>query len=73
LIFITVVWIMVLTVTAFLVVLVAPIDFALFGEKYDRLVNSVIKAFIAITTVMLFILGLNRLKRFYIQKKLEIK
>jgi hypothetical protein len=73
LIFITVVWIMVLTVTAFLVVLVAPIDFALFGEKYDRLVNSVIKAFIAITTVMLFILGLNRLKSFYIQKKLEIK
>lgn len=72
-IFITVVWIMVLTVTAFLVVLVAPIDFALFGEKYDRLVNSVIKAFIAITTVMLFILGLNRLKSFYIQKKLEIK
>jgi hypothetical protein len=64
---------MVLTVTAFLVVLVAPIDFALFGEKYDRLVNSVIKAFIAITTVMLFILGLNRLKSFYIQKKLEIK
>jgi hypothetical protein len=73
LIFITVVWIMVLTVTAFLVVLVAPIDFALFGENYDRLVNSVIQAFVAITTVMLFILGLNRLKSFYIQKKLEIK
>ena len=72
-IFITVVWIMVLTVTAFLVVLVAPIDFALFGEKYDRLVNSIIQAFVAITSVMLFILGLNRLKRFYIQKKLEIK
>jgi hypothetical protein len=64
---------MVLTVTAFLVVIVAPIDFALFGENYDRLVNSVIQAFVAITTVMLFILGLNRLKSFYIQKKLEIK
>jgi hypothetical protein len=64
---------MVLTVTAFLIVLVAPIDFALFGERYDRLVNSVIQASIAIMTVILFILGLNRLKKFYIQKKLEIK
>jgi hypothetical protein len=64
---------MILTATAFLIVLVAPIDFALFGERYDRLVNSVIQASIAIMTVILFILGLNRLKKFYIQKKLEIK
>lgn len=72
-VFITLVWIMVLAVTAFLITFVAPINLALFGERYDRLVISVIQASLAIITVILFIVGLNEMKKFYLQKRLQIK
>jgi hypothetical protein len=70
--FITVMWIMILAVAAFLIVFVAPIDIILFRGSLDRLVTSIIQAFIAITVVIILVLGLNRMKTIYMRKKLQL-
>jgi hypothetical protein len=70
--FITVMWIMILAVAAFLIVFVAPIDVILFRGSLDRLVTSIIQAFIAITVVIILVLGLNRMKTIYMRRKLQL-
>ena len=70
--FITVMWIMILAVAAFLIVFVAPIDVILFRGSLDRSVTSIIQAFIAITVVIILVLGLNRMKTIYMRKKLQL-
>jgi hypothetical protein len=70
--FITIMWIMILAVAAFLIVFVAPIDVILFRGSLDRLVTSIIQAFIAITVVIILVLGLNKMKTIYMRKKLQL-
>ena len=70
--FITVMWIMILAIAAFLIIFVAPIDVILFRGSLDRLVTSIIQAFIAITMVIILVLGLNKMKTIYIRKKLQL-
>jgi len=71
--FITVIWLMVLTVAAFLVTFVPSVQF-LFkgGERSDKLIMSSIQALIAMGVVLLFIMGLSRLKGFYAARKLHL-
>ncbi|MDQ3873073.1 MAG: hypothetical protein M3258_05625 [Thermoproteota archaeon] len=71
LLFMTGVWGMILAVSAFLVVFVAPIEIYLFGGQAERLTVSTIQAAIAILVLMLLVLGLNRLKSIYLYKKLS--
>lgn len=70
--FITVIWLMVLAVAAFLVTFVPSVQF-LFkgGERSDRLIMSSIQAVIAMGVLLLFIMGLSRLKGFYAARKLH--
>ena len=68
--FMTGMWAMILTVAAFLVVFVAPIEIYLFGGHGERLTISAVQAAIAILAVIVLVLGLNRLKRIYLHKKL---
>jgi hypothetical protein len=68
--FITTMWIMIMTVAAFLIIFVAPIDVILFKGKADRLTISIVQASIAIIVTILLILGLSRLKKIYMQKNL---
>jgi hypothetical protein len=69
--FMTGMWVMILTVAAFLVIFVAPLDMYLFGGQGGRLTISAIQAAIAIIVVIVLVLGLNRLKRIYLHKKLQ--
>ena len=70
--FITVMWVMILAITAFLLNFVAPIDFVLFRNGLDRLIVSLMQASIAIIIVMIFVWGLNKMKEIYMQKKLQL-
>jgi hypothetical protein len=64
---------MVLVVAAFLVTL-APLVHHLFkgGERSNWAVISLIQGVIAIGLVLLFILGLSKLKGFYVMRKLHL-
>jgi len=64
-------WVMVLAVAAFLVIVVAPLENILFAGHGDRIVVSVVQAAIAMIAVIALILGLSRMKRIYLQKKLR--
>ncbi|HZC49664.1 MAG TPA: hypothetical protein VE244_11455 [Nitrososphaeraceae archaeon] len=70
--FITVMWVMILAITAFLLNFVAPIDFVLFRNGLDRLIVSLTQASIAIIIVMILVWGLNKMKEIYMQKKLQL-
>lgn len=69
--FMTGMWAMILAVAAFLVFFVAPIEIYLFGGQGERLTISAVQAAIAILTVIVLVLGLNRLKRIYLHRKLQ--
>jgi predicted ferric reductase len=71
--FITIIWLMVLAVAAFLVTLVPSIEH-LFkgGERSYRLIISSIQALIAVAVVLVFIMGLSKFKEFYAAKKLHL-
>jgi hypothetical protein len=71
LLFMTGMWAMVLAVGAFLVVFVAPIEMYLFGGQGEPLTISSVQAAIAIVVIIVFVLGLNRLKSIYLYKKLQ--
>lgn len=71
--FISMVWVMVLVVCAFLIIFVAPIHFVFLGEPYDRLLISLIQAFMAIIAVIVLVFALSKLKKLYIQKQLKLK
>jgi hypothetical protein len=64
---------MVLAVAAFLVTFVPSVQF-LFkgGERSDKLIMSSIQALIAMGVVLIFIMGLSRLKGFYAARKLHL-
>ena len=70
--FIIVMWVMILAITAFLINFVAPIDFVLFKNGLDRFIISLMQASIAIIIIMIFVLGLDKMKEIYMQKKLEL-
>ena len=70
--FMTVMWVMILGITAFLINFVAPIDLILFRNGLDRLIISLMQASIAIIIIIVLIWGLNKMKEIYIQKKLQL-
>jgi hypothetical protein len=67
-------WLMILAAAAFLVIFIAPLEtyLYLFGSHGGRLIISAVQAAIAILIVIVLVLGLNRLKRIYLHKKLQL-
>ncbi len=67
-------WAMILAAVAFLVIFVAPLEMYLylFGPRGGRLTISAVQAAIAILVVIVVVLALNRLKRIYLHKKLQL-
>jgi hypothetical protein len=67
-------WAMILAAAAFLVIFVAPLEayIYLFGPRGGRSIISATQAAIAILIVVVLALALNRLKRIYLQKKLQL-
>jgi hypothetical protein len=64
---------MVLAVCAFLIIFVAPIHFILLGDPYDRLIISLVQAFLAVFNVIVLVLALSKLKKMYLQRQLRIR
>jgi len=60
-------WAMILAVAAFLLIVVAPLETIL---PAGRLVLSAVQAAIAIAAVLALVLGLSRMKRIYMHRKL---
>ena len=72
--FITIMWLMLLGVAAFLIFLVPLLD-DLYkpGEtKAGRITISIVQAAISIGAVILFVIGLSKLKKIYVSKKLQL-
>lgn len=67
--FIAGMWTMLLAISAFLVLVVAPLGSAA-GES-PRMLISGVQAAIAISAVVLFVFALSRLKRAYVNRKLR--
>ncbi|MDQ4067298.1 MAG: hypothetical protein M3114_06905 [Thermoproteota archaeon] len=67
-------WVMILAAAAFLVIFVAPLEtyLYLFGPHGGRSIISAVQAAIAILIVVVLALALNRLKRIYLQKNLQL-
>jgi len=68
-----VIWVTLLTISAFLVIFIAPIDIVIFNNRTDLYITSIVQATIAIVIVLMLIAFLNYLKKLYIQKKLHIE
>jgi len=71
--FISLVWAMVLAVCLFLIIFVAPIELTFLDEPYDRLIISLIQAFMAITAVIVLVLALSKLKKLYLRRQLNLE
>jgi hypothetical protein len=63
-------WIMIMTVSYFLVFIIGPLHISVFYNTMDRLISSIIKASLAIGLVIVLILLLGFLKTKYLQKAL---
>lgn len=63
-------WVMILAVAAFLVIFVAPLEMTLLGGQASRLTVSAVQAAIAIVLVIALVLGLSKMKRVYMHRKL---
>jgi hypothetical protein len=68
-----VIWFTLLTISAFLVIFIAPIDIVIFNDRKDLYITSILQATIAVLIVLMLIVFLNYLKKLYIQKKLHIE
>lgn len=64
---------MVMAVCSFLIIFVAPIELTFLDEPYDRLIISLIQAFMAITAVIVLVLALSKLKKLYIRRQLKLE
>jgi hypothetical protein len=64
---------MVLAVCSFLIIFVAPIELTFLDEPYDRLIISLIQAFMAIMAVIVLVLALSKLKKLYVGRQLKLE
>ena len=70
--FVTMMWIIILVESAFLVFVVPTVDRILLRNGYARLIVSSIEASISISSVVVLIFLLNKMKNVYMQKKLQL-
>ena len=71
--FIIAMWLMILVVSSFLVIVVPRMDDVLIKNlRYNRLTVSIIEALTSISSIMILIFGLSKMKNYYMQKKLKL-
>ena len=71
--FVTAMWLMILVVSSFLVIVVPRMDDILIKNLgYNRLTVSIIEALTSISSIMILIFGLSKMKNYYMQKKLKL-
>jgi hypothetical protein len=71
--FVTIMWLMILTVSAFLVIFVPRMDVVLIRNfGYNKLTVSIIEALTSISSIVILIFGLSMVKNHYMQRKLKL-
>ena len=70
--FVMIMWIIILVESAFLVLIVPMVDRILLKNGYSRLIVSSIEASISVSSVVMLIFLLNKMKNLYMQKKLQL-
>jgi hypothetical protein len=72
--FITVMWLMILTAAAFLIIFVAPIDSIVprMTSNNDRWIISIIQASVTMAIIATLVLALNKMKKVYLQKRIRL-
>lgn len=71
--FIIAMWLMILVVSSFLVIVVPRMDDILVKNLgYNRLTVSIIEALTSISSIIILIFGLSKMKNYYMQKKLKL-
>jgi hypothetical protein len=70
--FVTMMWIIILVESAFLVFVVPMVDRILLRSGYSRLIVSSLEGLISISSVAALIFLLNKMKNVYMQKKLQL-
>jgi hypothetical protein len=71
--FVIAMWLMILVVSSFLVIVVPRMDDVLIKNlRYNRLTVSIIEALTSISSIMILIFGLSKMKNYYMQKKLKL-
>ena len=71
--FVTAMWLMILVVSSFLVIVVPRMDDVLIKNLgYNRLTVSIIEALTSISSIIILIFGLSKMKNYYMQKKLKL-
>jgi hypothetical protein len=71
--FVIVMWLMILVVSSFLVIVVPRMDDVLIKNLgYNRLTVSIIEALTSISSIIILIFGLSKMKNYYMQKKLKL-
>lgn len=71
--FVTVMWLMILIVSAFLVIFVPRIDVVLIRNLgYNRVTVSIFEALVSISSIVILIFILSKMKNYYMRKKLEL-
>ena len=70
--FVIMMWIIILVESAFLVFVVPTVDRILLRSGNSRLIVSSIEASISISSVVVLIFLLNKMKNVYMQKKLQL-
>jgi ascorbate-specific PTS system EIIC-type component UlaA len=72
--FITVMWLMILTAAAFLIIFVAPIDSIVLRmtSNNDRWIISIIQASVTMVIIVILVLALNKMKKVYLQKRIRL-
>ena len=66
------IWCIILAISFFLVIFVAPIEIVIFNTRMDLYITSIVQAITAIVIVLILIVILNYLKRKYLRKKQKI-
>jgi ascorbate-specific PTS system EIIC-type component UlaA len=72
--FITVMWLMILTAAAILIIFVAPIDSIVLRmtSNNDRWIISIIQASVTMAIIVILVLALNKMKKAYLQKRIRL-
>ena len=70
--FVMMMLIIILVESAFLVLIVPMVDHILLRNGYSRLIVSSIEASVSVSSVVMLIFLLNKMKNLYMQKKLQL-
>lgn len=65
-------WLMIIAVSLFLIVVVAPLHISIFHNLTDRLITSAVQAILAIGIVVILIIVLSKMKSRYLKHAIGI-